>query len=164
MQGSHWMSTFNCTCWRAAFVATIAFVATGIALYAQTSPRTRLLPHGRNLVEQLRPDDQIVVIMREYDAAVPYRRPTASESIKDLTDTAHAIAMVEVRSAAGEFVENGEWVQTRIIARVEDVVRSVRPLLTVGQQTDLFMDGGEAKLGSVLVRANLALRLSAGRR
>ena len=140
-------------------------IAQSVAADAQ-APRVRMLPYSLQPIEdQLLPNDEVVVIKRVYDSGFFDRVPNAAEYISYSTERADAVALVDLMSVGGILVDGGTWVHTRMVGRVRQVIKSsARQKLSSGQRVELSVNGGELKIGNVLVKTEDALRLPIDRR
>ncbi|MBY0496341.1 MAG: hypothetical protein K2Y23_19200 [Cyanobacteria bacterium] len=137
----------------------------------QLVERTRVIPFSdRPIVERLLPDDQVVVLARDdSDRSVTEREPTASEIVRSLLDSRFGnLVIVDVNQISGVLVDDGRWIDTKFDGVLADVVttrtdRSVK-LPVKGAPISFSFDGGEVKVGNVLVRTNNAIPFPAKRR
>lgn len=123
------------------------------------------------ITEQLRPDDEVVVVeMPDGDDVVKDGIPTPkSELSYEVQNPFANIAIVELKSAAGVLALNDTWVQTKLDVIVREVLLAA-PILpatekvAVGRSLDLRLGGGEIQIGKVKVRAGTVASFLVGRR
>ena len=148
-----------------AFVLAVTFIPSVVA-NVQAQPRVRTLPYSLEpIVNQLLPDDEVVLIHREFDVAVFYPEPTVSESIVYSAQLADVVAVVDVSDVDATLVEQGTWIQTRLVGTVRQVLRSSRRSRFVrGQRVEAHLHGGQLRIGHVLIKTDPLLETPAHRR
>lgn len=133
---------------------------------AQTTPRVRVIADSLEPISnQLRPDDEIVLIPRDFDSTVPDHPRNAKEAIADSGERAGIVAVVEIHEVGGALVEGGTWIRTRLAGVVREILRSSKSSnVALGQPIEAHVATGELRIGRVLVKAGDLLRLPNNRR
>lgn len=148
-------SVFRVTRITLAFLVSAALTCSPI--FAQRRPpHVRTISHGLgiSITDRLLPDDEIVVITREFDTVQFFPEPTAGQVIEDVVGMADIVAIVDTREVRGILVEDGTWIDTRVVGTVRDILSfSKNTRIGRGQQLELQATGGEMMIRKVLVRA-----------
>jgi hypothetical protein len=136
-------------------------------LAAQATPRVRELRAAEQpIADRLLPGDDIVHISPDYDVAMPDHVLNAAETIADAASRADLVAIVDVNDVSAALVDNGSWIRTRLAGRVRQILKTssrTRKHFSEGNRVELYVTGGELKIGKVIVRAAEVLRLPAHR-
>jgi hypothetical protein len=130
------------------------------------SPRTRVMRAGEQpIVERLLPDDEVVLISPDYDVVVPDHVLSAAEAIADATARADLVAVVAVDDVKAILVDNGAWIRTRLSGLITRVLSASLhgQALSKRKRVDVYITGGELRIGQVLVKAGNPLKLPAAR-
>ncbi len=110
------------------------------------------------------PSDEIVIVQREFDDIDPEHFDTADEIVDQTTRWAAGIALVRFNRIDSVLVDGGTWIRTMMQANVRAVVKSTSRLtLRKGQNIEVSINGGELKIGSVIVRTENVPRITARR-
>jgi hypothetical protein len=114
----------------------------------------RVIPYQEKAIQdQLRPDDQIVVISREVDAQQIESAPTTQELLRHIVYIADVIAIVEVNDVSGVLVDGGTWINTRVASTAKNVLKDQNRPLRVGSTLWFQFSGGKMTIGKVVVKA-----------
>lgn len=110
---------------------------------------------------QVLPDDQEIMISEW--AIVDTVRLTDDELIRLRVESAVSIVVARITSVGGELTKDETWINTRLHGLVEQVVKgdSVTP---PGGAFAAYLHGGEARVGTVRVRAGEFPLIAAGAR
>jgi len=117
------------------------------------------------IVERLLPDDDVVLISPDYDVVVPDHVLSAAEVIADATARADLVAVVAVDDVKAILVDNGAWIRTRLSGLITRVLSASLhgQALSKRKRVDVYITGGELRIGQVLVKAGNPLKLPAAR-
>jgi hypothetical protein len=138
----------------------------GYSSGAQVESRIRTIDYGTRepIASRLLPEDEVVMIHREFDVAVPRPDATVSDVLKDAVQRSDVVAIVDIHEVSGRLVDDGTWIRTRIVGAVHEIIRSSKAgRFTQKQRLEIDITGGEVRIGKVLVEAE-ALQLVADRR
>jgi hypothetical protein len=151
---------------------TVGLIAALVApAVGQSGMHTRILPFSYHaIVDRLLPDDQVVILLSDdSDRAVTPRDPTASEALEaQLNGPYGNLAIIEVTSTSGTLIDSGRWIATEFRGSVVELLTTSKegsPRLPVkGTPIGFSFEGGEVKIGTVIVRTNNAPTYPVGRR
>jgi hypothetical protein len=123
--------------------------------------RVRTIPFNLTpIADRLRADDDIVIVewIME-DVAAWDRQPTPLREMQiaaaaDVTTT----AVVTVTGVSGVLALENSWIHTKFVATVDEILRTGKELadsdrLIAGQIIEFYVQGGEAAINGVIVRA-----------
>lgn len=140
-----------------AVILIIVFSGCALALNAQPKPKVRTIPAyaGVPIVDRLLPDDELVVITRDYDLVHAEPEPTVEQWIDEAIRTADTVAVVELREVGGILVDNGTWIHTKLSGIARDVLKTSADRRISAEDTiELELVGGEMTFGKVRVQTN----------
>ena len=142
-----------------------ALVSISLAVGNAQATRVRAIAYSaRPIADQLLPDDEVIVVRREFDTIEPEHFSTGAEIIDQTIRWAAGIAVVIFERSGGVFVDGGTWIRTKTEASVREVVKSTPRLkLLKGQRLEVSINGGELNIGKVLVRTEDVMRIVAGK-
>jgi hypothetical protein len=141
------------TCLLAIAATAVCFPA--IAVDAQAPPRIRTIAYRPNqLIETLLlPDDEIVVITRNYDAEVPAGKvPSLKQAVNAALYFSDSANVVTVSKVYGVLAEKGTWIATHIEGESIDDLLLKKPV-SPRPFSMVYDGGGELTIGNVIVRA-----------
>jgi hypothetical protein len=143
----------------------LSSIGIGYSSGAQVESRIRTIDYGTRepIASRLLPEDEVVMIHREFDVAVPRPDATVSDVLKDAVQRSDVVAIVDIHEVSGRLVDDGTWIRTRIVGAVHEIIRSSKAgRFTQKQRLEIDITGGEVRIGKVLVEAE-ALQLVADR-
>lgn len=137
-----------------------------VAFAAGCAPEgsTREIPYDPRLpiAAQLLPTDKQVVITRDpSDAHVPLATGRSYEAELDRLRVGDMVALVRVTSVRGELVRQGSWIETRVAAQIEKLLRSNFSQSAPGP-IEFAFSGGETSIGAISVTAGPFPRFQEG--
>jgi hypothetical protein len=153
----------------------VAIVALSVVLFtpvgAQQASRTIPYAPNRTIAERLLPNDQVVQVHREYDYPVFKGEPSARAILQGLLEGMYGTAvLVDVAVVRGILVDDERWIRTLFEGTVVEVLSkaptsgSRRVPLVKGDTVNFSSDGGQLKIGQVLVKTTGNLAFDAKRR
>jgi hypothetical protein len=93
---------------------------------------------------------------------IPYRPAVALET--RLLPDDQVVIVLEVTNVVSALTTDKSWIDTRVMALADEVLKSRKRPLVPGQQLDVEYEGGKLMIGSCLVTAGEPLKIEAGRR
>lgn len=132
----------------------IAGAASG--LRAQTAPDVRVIPAmpGVSLASRVVPGDRVIVLKRMEEVNYISESLPFSEELADLAETAQVLLLVNrLKAVPSETVDDG-WIRTRVTVSIVETLKrkQIAPPIT-GKTIEFEHDGGEIKVGDVVIRA-----------
>ena len=129
------------------------------------SAHQRTIPYDPNspFADRLLPGDKEVLIAKLLLPGL--RAEGSSESFDDEIQRlklAEVVAIVRIATAKGELADQGAWINTRVTAEIDRLVRS--RLKPIGRSTEFGFSGGSMRIGAVVVTAGQFLQFSEGER
>jgi hypothetical protein len=128
------------------------------------SPVRQLQWHsGQRIADQLLPDDQEVVITRDFEDAV---RPSKPLTVRQVIDAAAVgadlVAVVDVGTVDTVLSLHDTWVDTRLIGTIQTILRTSKSHhFRLRQRIEAHVPGGEIVVAGVLVKAHDAVPVAA---
>jgi hypothetical protein len=116
------------------------------------------------IADVLRADDEMVVLDEAGTGIELGHSPTAAELVTMSSLSSEFVMILEVVESQSHLVENGAWIRTSVRGRVIDVLRTRGVTASPGKMFAAEIEGGELKIGKVLVRSEIAGPLKSGRR
>ena len=137
------------------FLAVVILSISAISLlgWAQT-PRVVYWNPSKDISSQILPDDQQVVVVKARSPLQIGPPLTLEADLERINSTAAAIAVIDFESVEGVRTAKGDWAQTRVRGRVQNLVKSSeRVALGSPDGTfEFYFDGGEIAFGKTTVR------------
>lgn len=137
-------------------LALLVSLTAGVSLAGQIpAGRVRVIPYkvGLAIPERLLPDDQVVRLDRPREDTDPKEQPTAEAQLRATLDASEIVTTVIAEEVRGVLVEDGSWVNTRVVGRVDRPYLDRARSLPFGGLLTLEFSGGELPLGDTLVKA-----------
>jgi hypothetical protein len=144
-------ATTNRLLWWGGVAVTLFLV---VSMRDQSKIRTLGYGFGAPIVDRLLPGDEIVVVNRVYDSPAYDRMPSANEFIEDLARRSTLVAEVDLDASSAMFVEDGDWIRTRLMGTVRRILGGAAARqFAPGQSVSMQIEGGELYAGHVLIKA-----------
>jgi hypothetical protein len=147
----------------------VLFVVQLASLWGQQGTRTIPYAPNRTIAERLLPSDKLVQVHRPYDYPVFYPEPSARDILQGLLQEDYGTAaVVDVSIARGILVDEDRWIRTLFEGTVIEILNNPpgntgEPLAT-GAKISFSLDGGQLKIGDVLVKTTESLSFPVNRR
>lgn len=118
----------------------------------ETNPRRLFYTKGESVFDRLDPADRHVEII--LDCCPPTTGTIAGLTYLEwLTQASDVVATIRVESITGALNEARDWVQSRVAANVEEVLKSDAPNLSGGARLSLHYDQGTVAVGGKRITA-----------
>jgi hypothetical protein len=135
-------------------LALLLLLVGSVSLMGQApTGKVRVIPYapGMPIPERVLPTDEIVRLDRRRDPE-PAQPATAAAFLRQLLDGSQIVAVVRVFEVRGILAEDGAWIHTEAIVRIEAPLLDKDRALVAGANMNLQWSGGELLLGNAVVK------------
>ncbi|MEQ1935317.1 MAG: hypothetical protein ABL962_15770 [Fimbriimonadaceae bacterium] len=137
-----------------------------VIVRTQTQSKARAIPAttGPPIAARLLPDDDLVVVNRIVEGVQFDPSTTITDLVSEMTTSADLVLRAKIEGFNSVLVEQGTWISTGVRA-MSSVVFKSPTWATKSRDLDVTfqVDGGEVRIGKVLVRTRPRIELQAGR-
>ena len=146
------------------WLLTIIAAATELAQAQQPQVRTIPFDPAIPIADRLRPDDSVVVIeMLSGPPLTAVRAESFAAEIERLAKS-DTIAVVDVLSTAGVWIDNGTWLRTQVTGVLSRLIKGDRTIEDRSGRVGFWHHNGETVLNGVRVVAGTYLQFERGKR